>query len=104
MEAAGCSDCSNQLSDDTRATFQIMGQIRRLKNNSDNGGSICVGNVTLKLHTQKHTEEWRLKRGEKKRKTMLWKPGNIHVRILVGFGQQNFFFKFLQFDEIMCYY
>jgi len=66
MEAAGCSDCSNQLSDDTRATFQIMGQIKRLKNNSHNGGNICGGNVTFKLHTQQHTEECRLKTGKKK--------------------------------------
>jgi len=46
--------------------FQLMGQIEGLKNNSDNGGSICVGNVTLKLHTQQHTEECRLKRVKKK--------------------------------------
>jgi hypothetical protein len=96
LETAACSDCSNQLSDDTRVTLQIMGQIKRLKNNSDNGGSICIGTVIFKLHTQNNTPkcaDWREgnRRIRRNKLKLLWQPANLHVCILVGFGQQLFF-------------
>lgn len=103
MEAAVCSDSSNQLSDDTRATFQIMGQIKRLKNNSDNGGSLWV-EMSLSKYTNNNTPksaDWR--EGKRKKKKNRCESLLTYMCVFWWGSVDNFFFNFLQFNEIMCY-